>query len=146
LYKFQFSGYASPINSIYSTQRSPPTVGRTAPRLGNVIRVAKMFVFVGVHYRNGCCHPPSNTYLVAVITSSETFVSPPAPLFKRNWKSPASYAMFFIHIKTMMRAPYFVLLAFVLTPSPTGIKVPHAVSTNCKSFSVKRDPWMRIKC
>lgn len=33
-----------------------------------------------------------------------------------------------------------------LTPWITGIKVPNAVSTNCKSFSVKRNLLMVMKC
>jgi len=45
-----------------------------------------------------------------------------------------------------MRALCFVLTSVLLTPSITGIKVPNAVSTNCKYFSVKRNPLMVMKC
>jgi len=142
----QFSGHASPITCINSTQCGPPTAGRTAARPGNVIRVAKTFVFVGVHSRNGCCHPPSNPYLVAVIISSEYFDSPLAELFKRNWKSSSSYTIMFLKRLKNDACAVLCLTSLLLTPSITGIKVPDAVSSNCKPFSVKRNPLMVMKC
>jgi hypothetical protein len=120
------------------TKHRPPTVGRTAARPGNVICIAKTFVFVEVHYRNGCCHPPINTYLVAVIISSECFDSPLAPLFKRNVRSSLSYTkMFLKRLKNDDACAVLCLNSVHLTPWIPGIKVPNAVSTNCKSFSVK---------
>jgi hypothetical protein len=147
LYKFQFSRYASRFTCVHITQRGPPTVGRTAARPGNVIGVAKTFIFMGVHYRNGCCHPPSNTYLVPVIISSECFDSPLAPLFKRNWKSPSSYTIMFLkRTKNGDACAALCLTSVRLTPSLTGIKVPNAVSNKCKSLSVNRNPLMVMKC
>jgi len=123
LHKFQFSGNASLITCIHSTQHGPPTVGRTAARPGNVICIAKTFVFVGVHYRNGCCHPPSNTYLVAVIISSECFDSPLAPLFKRNVRRSWSYTkMFLKRIKSDDACAVPCLNSVRLTPGYQGSK------------------------
>ena len=42
-----FFAYASLIIWIHSTERGPPTVGRTAARPGNVIRAAKNICFCG---------------------------------------------------------------------------------------------------
>lgn len=102
---------------IRSTQRGPPTVGRTAARPGNVVCVAKTFVVVGVNCRNGCCHQLSKTYLVAVIMSSECFDRPLAPLFKRNLKSPSSSTtMFLKRMKNHDACAVLCLTSVLLTP------------------------------